>query len=532
MLATLKKTFTASAYQQAIFDAVVDPKGGSLIVEAVAGSGKSTTIKQAVLRIVQQAAGRRLSIHIFAFNTVIAKEMKEAIAELAREEGVDLSGVRVSTFHSVGFSAICKRLGKKANEVQTDSGKMRKVLKDMFLEEAKRVALNDVQAGNMAHERYELYGEFCRKLVGLAKGNGFGAIVPADAGDWLGLCQHHDLTLDSLDATEEVAVAYARAALKISNDLAKTGVIDFDDQLYVPLLWRLRLWENDWVLVDEAQDTNPVRRAIAKLALRPGGRLVAVGDRRQAIYGFTGASHDAMDLIKAEFNCRELPLSVSYRCGRAIVELAKTLVPQIEPAENAHPGLVSHLGLKDALARLSNQDAIMCRNTSPLVELAFKLVANGRGCRVLGKEIGTSLVSLVAKQRAKGVDNLMAKLNVWREREVAKHIAEGNEGKAEAVNDRFECVQTIIHNLNETERTIPGLCRKIEGLFGDGSAGVLSLATMHKLKGAEFDRVAIYRPELCPSKFARQDWQRVQEDNLLYVGYTRAKLEFIFVEGE
>lgn len=524
MVAAPKRAFKPSLYQSAIFTYVAAGKG-SLIVEAVAGSGKSTTIKHAVLRVLRANPGRRLSVQIFAFNTSIAAEMREAIKVLGIEEGVDMSNVRVSTFHSVGFSAVCKRLGKPAREVQCNSNKVRDILKDMFLESA---------GGNaeMAELTYELYGSFCFKLVGLAKGNGFGAIVPADVGDWLDLCRHHDLTLDSLEATEEEAVRYARLALRRSNELSRQGVLDFDDQLYVPLLWKLRLWENDWVLIDEAQDTNPVRRAIAKLALRPGGRLMAVGDRRQAIYGFTGASHDAMDLIKHEFNCAEFPLSVTYRCGRKIVELAQTIVPHLEAADNAVEGAVTHPKLVEALKRLTNSDVIMCRNTAPLIDLAFKLVAEGRGCKVLGKEIGAGLVNLVKKQKAKGVPNLMDKLRAWCERETAKHIAEGNEGKAEAVNDRVSCIRTIVENLPEPQRTVPGLCLKIEAMFGEaGEAGVLSLATIHKLKGLEFDRVALYRPDLCPSKFARQDWQLVQEMNLLYVGYTRARLELMLVEG-
>lgn len=532
MLTIVKKTFIPSAFQQAIFDRVEDPNGGSLIVEAVAGSGKSTTIKQAVLRIVR-AQQRRTFIQIFAFNSSIAREMKAAIAELAEAEGVDLSGVRVSTFHSVGFSAICKRLGKRADQVNTDSSKMRGVLRELFRQEGHDQGLRlDSALDDYSFQRWELYGSFCAKLVGLAKGNGFGAIVAAGIEDWRDLCGHHDLSLDSEEADEDRAIAYARAALARSNLAAQDGLIDFDDQLYLPLLWKLRLWENDWVFIDEAQDTNPVRRELAKRALRRGGRLVAVGDRRQAIYGFTGASHDAMDLIKAEFNCAELPLSVTYRCGTAIVALAQEIVPQITARDGAHAGSVATMTLKDALGRLESTDVIMCRNTAPLVELAFKLVAQGRGCRVLGKEIGAGLVNLIKKQRAKGIPNLMDKLQAWRDREVARHVAEDNEGKADAINDRFCCVRTIVDNLDENQRTVPGLCAKIETMFGDAGHDVLSLATMHKLKGLEFKRVALYRPELCPSKFAKHDWMLQQEMNLLYVGYTRAIDELMFVPGD
>jgi superfamily I DNA/RNA helicase len=498
--------FVASKYQADIFTEI-ESGHGSIIVEAVAGSGKSTTIKQCLLRIPEERF-----VQVFAFNTIIAKEMAEGVKELGLQNGRPFRNARVSTFHSVGFSALIKRLNRKPD---VDGGKVRKILKD-----------------SLGDELYELYGDFCARLVGLAKGQGFGALVAADIKDWMELISHHDLSLDSEIATEEQAIAHARNTLHASNDLARNGIIDFDDMLYIPLLWKLKLWQNDWVFIDEAQDTNPVRRAIAKLALRPGGRLMAVGDRRQAIYGFTGASHDAMDLIKEEFACKELPLSVTYRCGRKIVELAKTLVPHLEAREGAHEGEVHHLPLKEVISRLQPTDAIMCRNTAPLVELAFKLVGQGVGCKVLGKEIGAGLASMVKKQRAKGLQNLLDKLNNYREREVAKHTAAGEERKAEAINDRIDCVRIIAASLDEKSRTIPALLAKIEGLFSDDDNGrkVLTLATLHKLKGKEYDRVALYRGELCPSKWARQEWQLLQEHNLLYVGYTRARNELYFID--
>ncbi len=503
------KPFKASPYQASIF-AFVENGRGSAIVEAVAGSGKSTTIKQAILRIPEEK-----HVQVFAFNAIIAKEMKAGVAELGQNKGRPFAHVRVSTFHSVGYSAILRKLNMSPQSVQVNGNKVRNLLEE---------TLSDVE--------YELYGSYCAKLVGLAKGQGFGAITPAYLDDWMDLIRHHDLFLDSEEANEMRAVEIARNVLKTSNEKAKLGILDFDDQLYIPLLWRLRLWQNDWVFIDEAQDTNPVRRAIAKLALRPGGRLIAVGDRHQAIYGFTGASHDALDLIKSEFNCTELPLTVSYRCSKAVVRMAQTLVSHIEAHDEAPEGLVSRLNLKDALKALKPTDAIMCRNTAPLIELAFKLVGQGVGCRVLGREIGQNLVGMVKRQKAKGLQNLLDKLEAYRDREVAKHTAAGEEGKAEAVNDRVDCIKVIAGHLNENERTVPALCLKIEGLFSDGASSVLTLATLHKLKGAEFESVALYRPELCPSKWARQEWQQGQEKNLLYVGYTRAKFHLIFIEGE
>lgn len=498
--------FAPSPYQQRVFDWVEKGRGSAVVV-AVAGSGKTTTVLNALPRIPESA-----SVQLFAFNTAIARELKERVEAMKGANGRAFGRVRAGTFHSVCFSAVCKRLGKPSSQIVTDGGKMRKLCRD-----------------GMGEGEYELYADYVCKLVGLAKGEGIGCLVPDTDERWWAIIEHHDLYLDSLEANEARALELARAMLRRSNEAALEGHIDFDDMLYLPLLWRLRLWQNDWVFIDEAQDTNPVRRAIAKLALRPGGRLVAVGDPRQAIYGFTGASHDAIELIKTEFSAIELPLTVSYRCAKAVVAKAAALVPYLEAHADAPEGVVETLSTIDALKVLNANSAVLCRNTAPLIGLAYQLIAKGVGCAVLGREIGAGLTALIKKQRARGIDMLVAKLEAYRDREVAKWTAKGEERKAEAVSDRVACVFTVIENLPETERTVPALVGRIEGLFTD-NANVLTLCTAHKAKGREWDTVAILAPELMPSSWARQEWQRVQEENLMYVAWTRAKRHLIFMQ--
>ena len=504
------RTFKPSVQQQAIFDFAMGGRGSAIII-AVAGSGKSTTMIQMLPLFPENC-----SVHMFAFNTPIAAELKEKITRLADETGRAFRGVRASTFHSVGYAAVIKKLGLPRDKVAPDGKKMMTLAKEL---------LGEIE--------YELYASFSCKLVGLAKGQGFGAIMPADEGAWLEMIRHHDMYLDDEDATEERAVEIARQLLRKSNEVARAGIIDYDDQLYLPLLWRCRLWQNDVVIIDEAQDTNPVRRAIAKLALKPGGRLFAVGDPRQAIYGFTGASHDALDLIKSEFRCVELPLTVSYRCSAAVGAQARTLVDYFQTAPGAAPGTVADVSLKDAMAGglLGSEDAVLCRNTAPLIDLAFNLIGKGIGCAIMGRDIAANLVNLIKRQKAKGIPNLCDKLAAYREREVAKFTARGEEAKAEAVSDRVACILTVVDHLSENERTVPLLIAKIESMFADGGK-VLQLATVHKVKGKEYRNVAILKPELMPSKWARQEWQYNQELNLQYVAWTRPTDGLFFLTTE
>jgi len=516
---TLLSGHRASAHQAAVFDHFKTGRG-SVIVKAVAGSGKTTTMKNALRYLPEWAF-----VQLLAFNVKAANQLKEAIEELEARGEKSYRRVRAGTFHSVAHRAVAGYLRSRGVEVTVDRGKLRKILREK---------LGETLEGQ---ETLVTYGAFAEKLVGLARGEGVGTCLAHDTPDaWLNLVDHHGLYLDSLDASVERGVEVARRLLEWSNEAAETGLIDHDDQLYLVIRWRLGFdFRNHVVIVDEAQDTNPVRRAIAHLLLRDGGRLYAVGDEKQSIYGFTGASTDAMDLIRTEFNCRELPLTVSYRCAKRVVERAQTWVPYIEAFESAPEGEVhDDVPLAQALGELTASDAILCRQTAPLVSVAYGLIARGRACQILGREIGEGLVNLIRNQHARGIDGLTAKLEEFKARETAKFIAKGEENRAEAVADRVDCVFAIVEALGENERTVPALIRKIETMFvEDGEKrDVLTLCTVHKAKGLEWDRVAILRPELMPSKAARQDWAVAQEYNLLYVAATRAKSVLIYVQDE
>jgi DNA helicase-2/ATP-dependent DNA helicase PcrA len=431
-------TFTPSPYQQAVFDFIQQARGSAVVI-AVAGSGKTTTIMQALPLIPSSE-----SVQLFAFNKAIADELKARIPAHCRN-------IRAATFHSVGYGALCRALNLK--NLNTQSNKLRQICRE-----------------KLSWNQRSLYEGFICRLVGLAKGEGVGALSPNEPEVWEELIAHHDLTLDSKDAREEAAINLSRDLLAWSNDAAEHDfLIDFDDQLYLPILWNQGLPQYDWVLVDEAQDTNPVRREFIARSLRDGGRLIAVGDPNQAIYGFTGASHDAIDLIKANWEAQELPLSVCYRCPRSVVEKAQEIVPQIEPAPDAPEGSVRYEDLSTVLGEFGPTDAILCRNTAPLIDLAYQCIGKGIGCQILGRDIGKGLQQLVEKMQALTIEELEQKLSLYERREIAKLLLKNQEAKAESIRDRVSCLFKVIDNLKENERTLPSLQQALTADLGHGA---------------------------------------------------------------
>jgi superfamily I DNA/RNA helicase len=448
---------------------------------------------------------------MLAFNASAVKDLKDKVEKLGKRTGRDLRHVWVRTFHSLGLYVVKRRLGR---EPTIDDKKSHVLARELW-----------------GDDTLAMYEDFVCDLVAFAKGQGVGVLCPDEAHTWRGIVDHHDLYLDSEEASVDTAIALARGLYKRSEVVARErALIDYDDMLLLPLVWNLRFYAQARVYTDESQDTNPTRRALAKKLLMPGGRLFAVGDRHQSIYGFTGASHDAMDLIRAEFNCAELPLTVSYRCPKASEAEVAHLVPGFRVHESAQAGRVIRSSVEDALPLFDDRAAILCRNTAPLISLAYGLMSRRIACQVAGREMGKGLIGLIKKMRAKTIDALREKLAAYRDREVDALMAKGKEQKAAGIADRVECVETFIEALAENERTVPKLIAAVEALFARGDG--VTLSTIHKAKGREWRTVCLYRTDLMPSPFARQAHQHQQELNLEYVAKTRFQETMVYLDGE
>lgn len=507
--------------QQTAFIVALLTTTANLALLARAGCGKTSTILLGVDAYAKEFPSHEA--YVCAFNKAIADEVQVKLEDMGYgiwAKGSPAPKVQAGTIHKMGFSLV--RFVYKG--VQVDGNKVYKLI-DAAAEAATRADRHE-EAG-----LYAQYGSTINQLVGLAKGEGVGYFDDqpiADPATWLRIADHYDV-----DGIEDAAVMgrIVQLATAIYNkSLAQTNVVDFNDMVLFPLIKNLKVkFGKHLIIADEAQDLSRTKQALIMKFLAPGGRVAVVGDDRQAIYGFSGADAEALPRMIARLKAVVLPLTTTWRCPTAVVELAKTLVPDIEAAPGAKAGAVTTLPAVD-VATITTEDAILCRNTAPLIKLAYSLLRAGKPCKVEGRAIGDGLIKLAQRWQVVNIEALLNKLEAYRLKEVAKALDAHNDAKAEEVDDRVMTLVEICNTcLAAQQYKVADVVAFIDKLFADSAEGVTTLATYHRAKGREWNRVILFEhAKRCPTPYAKQAWQVQQEANLAYVAFTRAKAELVF----
>ncbi len=513
----------------------------SLMVQAVAGSGKTTTIVAAARLI--KLGYRALFL---AFNKSIATELQQRLPR----------HIEAKTLNALGFAMWTRYYrGVHRGSVELKAFKTNEVLRNLF-----------------SKEEIKAYGDDVRFLVGMCKSMG---LTPAGIqgvepinGNYvtpeslLDICHHFGRNVEV--PNRPTVFRMVEDVLRAS--LSTESVIDFDDQKYMSVVKRpggspIPADKYDVIIIDEVQDVNAVDMALIKMSLKPKGIVIGVGDSNQAIYGFRGADTRSVENFKAAFNAQQLPLSITYRCGTEIVKLAQTLVPSIQAAPDAKAGEVKDLGVV-ASSTFQPNDLIICRNNAPTISYAFKLIRDRVKVVVRGRDIGKNLIALIErlvaqdvwvdnprqpgkKMPAKSVEGVSVKtlveqVKAWAEQQIAliKKDNPDDEAAVQKIDDLSQSI--LVFTEANTDDKVTSVVADIQKLFDttgkdeDGTpVGAVVLSTVHKAKGTEADRVFILDQHLFfPRYVQRGTWQWDQETNLVYVAYTRAKDLLAFIDSE
>lgn len=485
-----------SQFQIVIFNQIQSGTG-NVQVDALAGSGKTSTIVEGFYYL---PPGKRALM--CAFNKSIQTELSSRAPE----------GVEVMTLHSLGYRAVRKAFFN----TQMDNEKLPNHIDR---------ALQSLMAGRCFknHDLYELKSSVA-KCVSLAKGT----LSKTES--------EIDMVIDNWGLDAEFCVQaepspvfvkrdeFIRLVLQVLESTKNDKMrIDFDDMVWFPVVWNLHLDPYSFVFIDEAQDLNKCQIELALKACANGGRIVSVGDQYQSIYQFRGAASDAIDNIVNRCHSSRLPLSVTYRCAKAIVEKAQEFVPQLEACEGAEEGLVETINSAQAELLVKPGDFIISRTNAPLISWCLALLRAGIPANIKGKDLGKDLLGFIKKSKASNVEELVTWVGQWRDKEVARLTALNRD--VSIVNDKAECLYTLCEGVD----SIADVERAIEKLFYDGDEkDRVMLSTTHKAKGLERERVFLLWDTYM--KFRGRDGNISQEErNLAYVGITRAKKELYLI---
>lgn len=446
----------------------------NLVIQARAGSAKTTTLIEGLRHARELGVGRIL---MCAFNKRIATELASRVP----------GGVQAKTVHSLGLQAVSRAWG--GVEVQQDRGQL-------------------LARAAMGPETRDAAVRLVARLASIAK------LTLATTHDEINdLVLDYDLEPSGPMVKEgwdlEAVINAASAAMRMA--LEPGDIIDFDDMIYVPAALGLKLPQYELVGLDELQDVGYGQLVIALNSIAPGGRIVGAGDKYQAIFEFMGAGTGSIDAVIKATGASELPLTTTFRCPRRVVAMASAYVTDYEAAPNAIDGEVSEIAnINDLVHRANTGDYVLSRSNTGAVKACIALLRSNKRATVVGRDFGLGVSKLLDKAGSQDLKIALKAMHTWVEREAAKAIAIGKEGRAERLYDRLECVAALAEGLS----TVDEVRRRIDTLFNDDGTGQISCGTVHRMKGGEADNVFILGDTFRPGK---------TDTNVRYVALTRAK---------
>lgn len=487
--------------------------GSHLMILALAGTGKTFTVVEGGKRIMgiptsgvrgsdqQELIWEKMcegqqpdTIHYTAFNKSIATHLETVIP----------ANCTASTLHSLGYRAI----QASGMHCKVDSRKTNFILHDGWDENH--------------FKTFPGLCSLCEQVSGLIKLNLL---------DW---------TFQEMDVYTMVAMLQAKYGFEasdknmaalievlpylMSEHYHRTHQIDYNDMVWWPNVKpEIRLERKDLIVVDEFQDMGKAQQGLVQ---KVGRRIIMVGDKNQAIYGFAGADAHAMDnffevLKTTPEGCQQLELTKTRRCGKAIVEVCRELVPTFEAMDDAPEGEVIYNKEEEGLVHIGEKDMVLCRTNAPLISECLKFLREGKRARMQGRDIGEDLIKLVTRWNEDYTAQMLDKLDGFWSTEAQKLMNRkfGGEAALIVLEDKIESIKAFAQGTTFTKE----ITDRIEKLFDDKVKEGTLFTSIHRAKGLEADTVVFWRHNDCPHPMAKSEDAKEQEYHLRYVAMSRAK---------
>lgn len=369
--------------------------------------------------------------------------------------------------------------------------------------------------------------------------------------------------------TPETYVAAARAAGRHTSEGARAvaevfdryrttkrerGVIDLDDVLTLAIdalehdrqFAETVAWRYRHLLVDEAQDLNPLQHRVVELLRRGHDDLYLVGDPAQAIYGFNGADPALLTDVGERLDGVEIVrLPTNHRCSPQVLDVGvhvlvtaevpptattaarpdgeSVTVLACDDAEHEAATVVRHLSQLDPGVVARGQAAVLARTHAQLTLLRDHLERAGIEQRIRLDGPGSPLRAPIADAARQGTP--------WGLRAWAHDVLEGASDTTD--DDPSRRVASVVLDFLREQPLGDGAAFRSwltsTDPFGVAGPGGVELLTFHAAKGREWHTVVVTGVEtgLVPHRSASTVAARAEEARLLYVALTRATDELV-----
>jgi DNA helicase-2/ATP-dependent DNA helicase PcrA len=478
-------------------------------VIAGAGSGKTRVLTRRIAyRIAAGTADARHTL-VLTFTREAAGELRRRLVGLGLRESVE-----AGTFHSVALGVLRQRWTDTDRPHLTVVNDRRRLVTHALGGDARR-GIDEVvreidwaSARGLDAERY------------LARARREGRRPP------IGI----DRCAEALDGYR--AIKRQRGVIDFDDLLASTAAEMRRDANFADAIrWRFR-----HVLVDEAQDLNPLQHQLIELLRSGNDDLFLVGDPAQAIYGFNGADPGLLVDVDERFPGIEvIRLPTNHRSTPEVVETGShVLAASGQPAEvrsRRPPGVavelvecddesdeaarvVAVVGTVDHSLVRRGRVAVLVRTHAQAERLSRALVAARIAVRPSGAAVSTRSVAV---RHAAALGSPSA-LRGW-----AHDTLDERDGEADAV----ATAEAVLRFLRDQPRGDGAAFRSWVATtdpFGDHDSAGLDVVTFHAAKGREWHTVVVTGVEtgLSPHSSAVTKAAKAEEGRLLYVAITRA----------
>lgn len=467
-----------SEFQKNIFRNIAK-EDGHLIIEALAGSGKTTSLIESFKYVPK---GK--NIIALAFNKSIQTELQSRSP----------SYVMAKTYHSIGLMAIKQRF----NNVEIDDYKINNIIRNIDKFDSELI---DSLKDTVAH---------CKNSL-IDHPTGIENII----------------NKFNIDLCEMELKEFTSLIIKILRiDKESISIIDFADMCWFPFVYNLPLPKFKIVFCDEFQDLNKSQFHITKKLCAPDGRIIILGDMYQDLYSWRDSDAQSfLNEIKSISNTKILTLPISYRCPKKVIELAQNWVPNITCPETAIDGEIENISLNQLYKIAKPGCFILSRTNAPLIKICMFFIRNNIKANIRGRDVGKQLNFIIKKSKKKQIPAFLKWLEVWKNEELSKLQEKGI--NTDNLLDRYECLTNLCDECN----SLSEVSDKIDELFNDVSENnVIILSTVHRAKGLERDDVFLL-------KWTFRAWfdnmdildKPNEECNIVYVAATRCKKRLFIV---